>query len=562
MSKRRYPRFSRRANSAIPGYDNLGFEDFGHPASKAQPDAEAYGIDSEFGEGVTDGPYSSGPAPASVGWMADHPASSDQTISDYEDTQSLKEQNLKQAMERKASKCIEIAENRLGKFASQEEVEDLALRYMDLPNRTINAKLQRIASDFLADDMDMMADADLMADEGMAHGVFDEYDADSDGMISRDEWGGSDDMFDALDSDRDGMLSREEVSMGLGDTFAEDMMSDDAMSPAEVLAEEIAMLRSANQKLRLALKKKADESVQDVTGYEGDDEGVDTLSDSEEDGEPTQKLAGLSRLASVLGEMMGEEHDAESHDLMAELLAEMELLAKSYKKHIEYGKASPSFEYQDPAERGARRSQKGGGMWDKQVKQNHNDMYYRDNPDIWGVKGRAPGEKPRFKGKKVNRTIGEGGAKSVSTAQNETKRVQKSRGKSAESVLSEEQFSELLATLEMVARGNKKGKRNQWSKKPYGSAVDGFGYMTPDERSDNQSTKGKSGWPVSVKETYNDAYYQQYKDNWKKKAEDLSAEEQEMLAEMLADMDMMSEDHEADMDMMAEKRLKSREGKG
>ena len=124
MSNRRYPTFNRRANSAIPGYDNLGYEDFGHPASQAQPSVDAYGIDSEFGEGVTDGPYSSGPAPASYGWMPDHPATQEQTISDYEETRSLKEQNLKLAMERKAAKCIEIAEHRLGKYASQGEVED------------------------------------------------------------------------------------------------------------------------------------------------------------------------------------------------------------------------------------------------------------------------------------------------------------------------------------------------------------------------------------------------------------------------------------------------------
>ena len=70
-------RRSRRANSGLPGYDNLGWDHFGHPASSDQPDVDAYGFDSEFGEGVRKGPYRSGPAPASYGWEPEHPAVSD-----------------------------------------------------------------------------------------------------------------------------------------------------------------------------------------------------------------------------------------------------------------------------------------------------------------------------------------------------------------------------------------------------------------------------------------------------------------------------------------------------
>lgn len=527
MSNRRYPTFNRRANSAIPGYDNLGYEDFGHPASQAQPSVDAYGIDSEFGEAVTDGPYSSGPAPASYGWMPDHPATQEQTISDYEETRSLKEQNLKLAMERKAAKCIEIAEHRLGKYASQGEVEDLALRFMDLPNRAINARLQRIASDFLAGDEmqeetgyagDDVGPGNVQAESHMAMMNM------AEDMMAEDLMADEDLMAEDLMADED-LMAEEELSM--------------AMSPAEVLAEEIAMLRQANQHLRSELKKKAEDEVQEETGYEGDDESVEVLDDSEPDGVPTKKLAGLSRLASVLGEMIGEEHDSESHELMADLLAEMELLAKTYKKHNDYGDAidDDNF-YQKPEERGARRSQKGGGMWDKQVKQNHNDLYFRDNPQIWGVKSRAPGEKPRDTKKNVNRTIGEGGAKSVSTAQNETKKVRKTRTREAENILSEEQFANLMATLEMVARGNNKGTRDDWNKdKGYAKTLGkAFTYMEPEERVDNQRTKGKSGWPLAVKEEYNGEYYLQNKEHWKKQAMNLSAEEQEMLTEMLAEM--------------------------
>ena len=112
----------RRANSSLPGYDDGAYDLSDHPASQAQPSADQYGIDSEFGEGVRQGPYRSGPAPASVGWTPDHPAADEDIISDYAETSDLYEANLRKAMERKASKCIDIAENRLGRTASQEEI--------------------------------------------------------------------------------------------------------------------------------------------------------------------------------------------------------------------------------------------------------------------------------------------------------------------------------------------------------------------------------------------------------------------------------------------------------
>ena len=55
----------RRANSSLPGYDDGAYDLSDHPASQAQPSPDQYGIDSEFGEGVRQGPYKSGPAPAS-----------------------------------------------------------------------------------------------------------------------------------------------------------------------------------------------------------------------------------------------------------------------------------------------------------------------------------------------------------------------------------------------------------------------------------------------------------------------------------------------------------------
>jgi hypothetical protein len=110
-------------------------------------------------------------------------------------------------MERKAAKCIEIAESRLGKTASQGEIEDLALRYMDLPSRQINAKLQSLASDFLA----------------------------------------GDEMQEATGYEGD--------DVGPGNVTAEDT------TVAEELAEEIAMLKAANACLTRQMRRFAEDVV-------------------------------------------------------------------------------------------------------------------------------------------------------------------------------------------------------------------------------------------------------------------------------------------------------------
>ena len=49
--------------------------------------------------------------------------------------------------------------------------------------------------------------------------LFQVYDLDGDGFITREEWGGADAVFDALDTDHDGRITAEEMAAGLGAAF-------------------------------------------------------------------------------------------------------------------------------------------------------------------------------------------------------------------------------------------------------------------------------------------------------------------------------------------------------
>jgi hypothetical protein len=323
----------RRANSSLPGYDDGAYDLSDHPASQAQPSADQYGIDSEFGGGVRQGPYKSGPAPASVGWTPEHPAADEDVISDYAETSELYEANLRKAMERKASKCIEIAESRLGKTASQDDIEDLALRFMDLPTRQINAKLERIASDFLAGDEVQEATGHEGDDDGVAN------------------------------------------------VTAEETASD--------LAEEIVMLKAANARLSNQMRRLAEDVVQKETGNEGDDESVEVLDSDESEG-ATKKLASESMAEdmSILAEMMQEAAHMGDSDRMSEIVATMDILAKKeYLKHNQYGEAAGAFGYQDEDKRTENRVNRDSD-WNKKVKKHHNEEYYsanRSNKKLWGV---------------------------------------------------------------------------------------------------------------------------------------------------------------------------------
>jgi transaldolase len=52
-----------------------------------------------------------------------------------------------------------------------------------------------------------------------ARRLFEVFDLDGDGAITREEWAGADEVFDVLDLNHDGQISPEELAAGLGAAF-------------------------------------------------------------------------------------------------------------------------------------------------------------------------------------------------------------------------------------------------------------------------------------------------------------------------------------------------------
>jgi transaldolase len=64
-----------------------------------------------------------------------------------------------------------------------------------------------------------MVEQDKKDGPHVAHKVFEAYDLDGDGFITREEWAGTDAVFEALDLDGDGKISPEEMAAGLGSAY-------------------------------------------------------------------------------------------------------------------------------------------------------------------------------------------------------------------------------------------------------------------------------------------------------------------------------------------------------
>ncbi|HEY8038631.1 MAG TPA: transaldolase [Polyangiaceae bacterium] len=70
---------------------------------------------------------------------------------------------------------------------------------------------------FLGERLELLGSPERAAAKSeVARRLFEVYDMDGDGFITREEWGGADAVFDAMDMDHDGRISQEELAVGLG----------------------------------------------------------------------------------------------------------------------------------------------------------------------------------------------------------------------------------------------------------------------------------------------------------------------------------------------------------
>ena len=122
---------ARRA-SAHPAYPDEGAA---NPAYQPDPEADAYenGDPSSWAEDPNPGPY---PQSAHPSYPDEGPASP---------AYIAKQGSVAIALERKAAKCVRLASTILGPTASQHEVENQALAFMDMSERALQASLSRLA---------------------------------------------------------------------------------------------------------------------------------------------------------------------------------------------------------------------------------------------------------------------------------------------------------------------------------------------------------------------------------------------------------------------------------
>ena len=144
---------ARRA-SAHPAYPDEGAAS---PAYQPDPEADAYenGDPSSWGEDPNPGPYAQSAHPA---YPDEGPASP---------AYIAKQGSVAVALERKAAKCVRLASAMLGPSASQHEVENQALAFMDMSDRALQASLSRLAQQAEEQDGEDDEDAEEQQAEAM-----------------------------------------------------------------------------------------------------------------------------------------------------------------------------------------------------------------------------------------------------------------------------------------------------------------------------------------------------------------------------------------------------------
>lgn len=266
MSRRRLTWKSRMASEpALPheGYD--------HPAHQGQQPVEKYFIDndgngvgsepSDFAEDVHPAPYNKGQEPAIPHEGHDHPA------------MKAAARDIRASVERKASKCIRIAQATLGRTASIEALEDQALAFMNMADEDVEATLDRLS------DMDSM-----MAQEEEASSLFAEEDSELEGMMA--------DFMAEMDQEAGNHMGEEEAM--LAEMLAEEEVASEDAEAEAMLAEMLAEMEEPVE----AMMPMADQN--DPTHFEAEadelmlaEEGLDAMGLDDGTMADDELLAGL-----------------------------------------------------------------------------------------------------------------------------------------------------------------------------------------------------------------------------------------------------------------------------
>ena len=274
--------WNKKADNA-PATPNEGYD---HPADQGQQPVEKYFIDndgngvgsepSDFAEDVHQPPYNKGDHPATPHEGHDHPAMKQAA------------RDIRASVERKASKCIRIAQATLGKGASIEDLEDQALAFMNMADEDVVATLDRLSE----------MEAYQMAEEPTATAMFAEEDSELEGLmaefmaeIESDEHEGEEEAMLAE------MLAEEEKAMG----------GEEAML-SEMLAEEEMADQNAPEHFE------AEEAMEDELMLA--EEGLDAMGLDDGMGDD-ELLAGLFA-GKFAGEEEAEEEEAEEEEKEAE----------------------------------------------------------------------------------------------------------------------------------------------------------------------------------------------------------------------------------------------------
>ena len=284
-----------------------------HPAHKADPEADAYLIDndgngagsepSDFAEDVAKGPYAQGPAPSSYGWEPDHPAAKADAKGAAPSEKKAAMQ--RKAAERKAAKCIRIAQALLGDVDA-DTIEDQAVDLMDLTSDAINATMDRLSAAFLADDDEAEADVEAYSrqqnDAQLGYGGKEADDAD---MVAEE-------LLAA-------MLAEEEAAEPEAGIFAEDAEPEACGMEAEEEGDEVEAM------LAEMLAPEAEEEVEaDLDLAPEDDElleedpmdaeiGLEMVADEDPMGLSAEDAEASDEILAQLfgGKVAGDDEDAD-----------------------------------------------------------------------------------------------------------------------------------------------------------------------------------------------------------------------------------------------------------